>query len=154
MGEHMAQSTQLEQPAEKSPALNYALARMVERRLAEERATARRVPFPLAGEGAVFDFRPEDLREFEEQHGASWYGEVEARLLASSPATVIRCLELGLKRIGARGDLYPMPIDPNALSFALTEAGEPALDGITRTVFGKSRADLIAEIEARLTAEA
>lgn len=137
-----------------NPARTYAIARMVERRLAEERAAARRVPFPPAGEAAVFDFRPEDLREFEEQHGSFWYDEVEARLLASSPATVLRCLEIGLKRVGARGDLYPMPVDPNALPFEISEAGEPALDAITRSIFGKSRAEIVAEIEARLTAEA
>lgn len=153
MGENMTRTSSI-QPAKDSPALKYAVARMAERMFAAELAAKRRVPFPPAGEGAVFDFRPEDLREFEEKHGAAWYSVLEDRLLASSPATLLRCLEIGLKRAGVRGGLFPLSVDPNALPFPITDAGEPALDAITRTVFGKSRADLIAEIEAKLSAEA
>ena len=141
----------MESQAEINPGYQACVGRIAERMLLKTLDARRRVQFPAAGKGAFLQFSPADLTEFEEAWGAAWYSEIEARLLASSPKTVVRCLELGLKRRSEIGDrVIAIKIDPSALGFPLDDAGELILEAITRTVFGKTRSELIAEIETRL----
>lgn len=108
------------------------------------------VPFTPLGEGVFLCFNLQDIAELEQHFGVgAYYGAIELNLLEGSADTVLRCLRLGLKRLGSDGRRVRVEYDPDEMAFPVGEAKDPIMDALTLSAFGISYAEALEQAAAR-----
>jgi hypothetical protein len=108
------------------------------------------VPFPVAGEGVFLRFTLTDIGELEQIYGIGEYlRTIDSNISEGSGSTLLKCLEIGLKRRDDAGKMLRVNMDPDDISFPVVEAHEPVMDALCLSVSNLTYRETLEEIAKR-----